>query len=68
MHSSETSCRVRLLGPMQDCVSPEAFAEMVMIALMKSPAEVCVAAGYSLDRYWSSDGMRSWLCSHCERI
>lgn len=45
MHSSETSCLVRLLGPMQDCVSPEAFAEMVMIALMKSPAEVCVAAG-----------------------
>lgn len=50
MHSSETSCLVRLLGPMHDCVSPDAFAEMVMIALMKSPADVCVAAGYSLER------------------
>lgn len=47
MHSSETSCLVRLLGPMQDCVSPDALAEIVIIALIKSPADVCVAAGYS---------------------
>lgn len=65
MQSSETSCLVRLLGPIQDCVSPEAFAEIVMIALIKSPADVCVAAGYSLERYARSEGMRSWLCSHC---
>lgn len=50
MHLSETSCRVRLFGPMQDCSFWEAFAEMVMMAFMKSPADVWVAGGYLLSK------------------
>jgi len=41
-HGAETSCLVRLFGPMQDCSFWVAFAEMVMIAFKKSPAEVCM--------------------------
>ena len=59
MHDSDTSCLVRLLGPIQDCSFCDAFAEIVIIALMKSPAEVCVAGGYSFAKYARRRGIRS---------
>lgn len=46
-HCAETSWRVKLLGPIHDWSFGLAFAEMVMIALRKSPAEVCTEAGRS---------------------
>ena len=59
MQGWETSCLVRLLGPMQDCSFCEALAEIVTIALMKSPADVCVPGECSFSRNASSRGMRS---------
>lgn len=39
-HCEETNSRVRLLGPIHDWSFCVAFAEMVMMAFRKSPAEV----------------------------
>lgn len=64
MQVVETNCRVRLLGPMQDWSFCVAFAEMVMIAFKKSPAEVWTEAGYSGDKNDSKVGMRFWALSH----
>lgn len=50
MQDSETSCLVRLFGPMQDCSFWDAFAEIVMMAFRKSPADVCVDDGESGER------------------
>lgn len=50
MQFSETSCLVRLFGPIHDCSFWEALADMVMIAFKKSPAEVCVDDGKSGER------------------
>lgn len=67
MQVSETSCRVSSFGPMTDWSWVVAFAEMVMMALMKSPAEVWVEALWSEARLVRSRGMRSWACSHWQR-
>jgi hypothetical protein len=50
MQGSETSCLVRLFGPIQDCSFCDAFADIVIIAFKKSPAEVCVEDGESGER------------------
>ena len=63
MHGSETSCLVKLFGPMHDCSFWAALAEMVMMAFKKSPADVWVAELQSGERHESSIGTRSWVCS-----
>jgi hypothetical protein len=50
MQGSETSCLVRLLGPMHDCSFWDAFADIVIIAFRKSPADVWVEDGESGER------------------
>ena len=59
MHGSETSCLVRLFGPIQDCSFWEALAEIVTMALIKSPAEVWVPGALSFSKKASNLGMRS---------
>lgn len=59
MHGSVTSCLVSSLGPMTEVSCPVALAEMVMIALRKSPAEVCVAGECIGVIYDKSIGIRS---------
>jgi hypothetical protein len=68
MHVSETSCLVKLFGPIHCWSFCDAFAERVMIALIKSPAEVWVHVGYSLPRYVSSSGIRFCDWSHCVSV
>ena len=43
MEGPATNCLVISFGPIQDCSFCDAFAEMVMMAFKKSPADVCVA-------------------------
>jgi hypothetical protein len=45
---------------MQDCSFCDALADMVMIALMKSPLEVWVVAGYFEERKDSNRGIKFW--------
>lgn len=51
---------------MHVCSFCDALAETVMMALMKSPADVCVAQLCSGPRNERRMGMRSWVYSHCE--
>jgi len=53
---------------MQDCSFCEAFAEIVIIALRKSPADVWVEDGYCGERYASREGIRSCVCSHLKKF
>src|ERR1700722_4996473 len=63
MHGSETSCLVKLFGPMHDCSFCAALAEIVIMAFRKSPADVLVAELQSGERFESRVGMRSWDCN-----
>ena len=58
MHGSDTNCLVKLLGPIHDCSFCDAFAEMVIMAFRKSPADVCVAAVCSSERKARSKGIK----------
>jgi len=60
MHGRDTSCLVSSFGPIHDCSFCDAFAEIVMIAFKKSPADVCVAQECSEDKKESRIGIRSW--------
>lgn len=60
MQSRETSWRVSSLGPMHCCSFWDALAEMVMMALMKSPAAVWTTQLRSGDRQDRSIGITSW--------
>ena len=59
MQASETSCLVRLFGPIHWPSVWDAFAEMVMIAFRKSPADVCVEAGHSGNKNDNKFGIKS---------
>lgn len=57
----ETSWRVSSLGPMHCCSFWEALAEIVMMALMKSPAAVWTTQLRSGERQERRMGTTSWV-------